>query len=135
MSTAFGDSTIYVALLIARDANHAKAKSVAQSWTGLVVTTEYVLLEVANHLCGTSDRRGKFRQFLAGLQADPSTQIIESTHDIWTRGITLYLQRPDKQWSLTDCISFVVMEERGVTDALTADHHFEQGGFRALLLS
>jgi predicted nucleic acid-binding protein len=90
---------------------------------------------VANHLCGTTVRREKFRQFLAGIKADPSTRIIESTHDIWDRGITLYSQRSDKQWSLTDCISFVVMEERGVTDALTADHHFEQCGFRALLLS
>jgi uncharacterized protein len=43
------------------------------------------------------------------------------------------LSRRDKEWSLTDCISFVVMKERGLTEALTADHHFEQAGFKALL--
>ena len=48
-------------------------------------------------------------------------------------GINLYLSRPDKDWSLTDCTSFVAMQERGLTDALTADHHFEQAGFIALL--
>jgi len=49
------------------------------------------------------------------------------------RGLALYISRPDKDWSLTDCISFVVMKERGLTGALTADHHFEQAGFVALL--
>jgi len=48
-------------------------------------------------------------------------------------GLELYARRPDKSWSLTDCISFVVMTDRGLTEALTGDHHFEQAGFRALL--
>ena len=48
-------------------------------------------------------------------------------------GLALYANRTDKDWSLTDCISFVVMNERGITDALTGDHHFEQAGFAALL--
>jgi len=52
---------------------------------------------------------------------------------LYQRGINLYAQRPDKEWSLTDCISFVVMSDRGITEALTGDHHFEQAGFRALL--
>jgi predicted nucleic acid-binding protein len=46
---------------------------------------------------------------------------------------TFFSVRPDKEWSLTDCISFVVMNERGITDALTSDHHFEQAGFQILL--
>lgn len=52
---------------------------------------------------------------------------------LWRRGLGLYAARPDKAWSLTDCISFVVMTDRGLTEALTGDHHFEQAGFRALL--
>ena len=48
-------------------------------------------------------------------------------------GVRLYVARPDKDWSLTDCISFVVMRERGITEALTGDRHFEQAGFVALL--
>ena len=68
-----------------------------------------------------------------GLTADPATQIVASSADLWKRGRSLYASRPDKDWSLTDCISFVVMQEHGLTEALTADHHFEQAGFVALL--
>ena len=49
------------------------------------------------------------------------------------RGVALYAERPDKDWSLTDCISFVVMRTMDITEALTGDRHFEQAGFTALL--
>jgi len=67
------------------------------------------------------------------LQADPKVTIVPPSSDLLARGITLYAQRPDKHWSLTDCISFVVMEEHGLTQALTADWHFEQAGFEVLI--
>jgi predicted nucleic acid-binding protein len=67
MTIAFADSNFYVALLIARDSNHAKAKAIAQTWTGNVVTTDYVLIEVANHLSGTPQHRARFGQLLADL--------------------------------------------------------------------
>lgn len=133
MSTAFADSSFYVALLIARDANHAKALSVAKAWRGTVITTQDVLTEVANHLCGSQHGRAKFGQFLADLEADPNTLIVESSHGLWKRGVDFYLRRPDKRWSLTDCISFLVMEGYGLSEALAADHHFEQAGFTVLL--
>ena len=60
-------------------------------------------------------------------------ELIKASDDLWRAGIDLYQRRPDKGWSLTDCISFVVMERLKITDALTADHHFEQAGFNALL--
>ena len=56
-----------------------------------------------------------------------------ASHSLFQEGVQLYNARPDKDWSLTDCISFVVMQEHGLTDALTGDHHFEQAGFTALL--
>jgi predicted nucleic acid-binding protein len=133
MSVAFADSSFYVAILIARDSNHAAAKRVAESWTGSVVTTEYVLTEVANHLSGTSQHREQFGRLLADLVADTNTLIVESSPEVWRGGVNLYLHRPDKEWSLTDCISFIIMEERGLKDSLTADHHFEQAGFIRLL--
>lgn len=133
MKAAFADSTFYVALLLARDENHAKAQELARSWTGSVVTTEYVLTEVANHLAGSSSGRARFGQLVAELRADPNTAIVGSAEDLWQRGTDLYLLRPDKGWSLTDCISFVVMKDQGLTDSLTADHHFEQAGFSALM--
>jgi predicted nucleic acid-binding protein len=133
MKTAFADSSFYVALLIARDSNHSKATSIAKSWNGSVVTTEYVLTEVANHLSGSPRGRGQFGQFLAGLEADPKTLIVESSHDLWKRGVSFYLQRADKEWPLTDCISFLIMERYSLSEALAADHHFEQAGFVTLL--
>jgi predicted nucleic acid-binding protein len=133
MNVAFADSSFYVALLISRDANHAKALSVARGWHGAVVTTEDVLTEVANHLGVSQLGRAKFGQFLADLEADPKTLIVESSHALWKRGVNFYLRRPDKRWSLTDCISFLIMEDRGLSQALAADHHFEQAGFEVLL--
>jgi len=67
------------------------------------------------------------------LQKDPEVTIVPASADLWQRGVALFASRPDKDWSLTDCISFVVMQERGIADGLTADHHFEQAGFVALL--
>jgi predicted nucleic acid-binding protein len=59
--------------------------------------------------------------------------IVASSRELFRRGFDLYADRPDKEWSLTDCISFVVMTDRRITDALTGDHHFEQAGFVAIL--
>ena len=58
---------------------------------------------------------------------------MDATSELFERGLALYNARPDKEWSLTDCISFVVMADEGLTDALTGDRHFEQAGFTALL--
>ena len=59
--------------------------------------------------------------------------MIPPARDQFDRALELYERRADKDWSLTDCLSFLVMEDRGIRDALTADHHFEQAGFRALM--
>ncbi len=67
------------------------------------------------------------------MEADENTTLIEPDPALWRRGLALYRTRPDKACSLTDCISFIVMTDHGLTDALTGDHHFEQAGFRALL--
>jgi len=70
---------------------------------------------------------------VAGLRASPRATIVPLGSQLLDRGMQLMEERQDKDWSLTDCISFVVMKEQGVQDALTADGHFEQAGFRALL--
>ncbi len=58
--------------------------------------------------------------------------IVRPTQDLFNRGLRFYDARPDKQWSLTDCISMVVMQESGIKDVLTGDHHFEQAGSNLL---
>lgn len=78
-------------------------------------------------------RRSNFLTLLSKLGADPDVTILPATQALFEKGIDLFARRPDKSWSLTDCISFVVMAELRLTDALTGDHHFEQAGFRALL--
>jgi predicted nucleic acid-binding protein len=66
-------------------------------------------------------------------QGADKVEIVPSTSDLFRRGADFFSARPDNEWSLTDCISFVVMNEPAINDALTKDHHFEQAGFRILL--
>jgi uncharacterized protein len=132
MRIVFADTSFYVAAMNPRDVNHARAETIGRTVRGRVVTTEYVLLEVATFSCEVPNRP-VFLGLLQTLQTDPDVTIVPASADLWQRGIALFAARPDKNWSLTDCISFVVMQERSITDALTADHHFEQAGFVALL--
>jgi len=67
------------------------------------------------------------------IETDAAFQLVRATSDLIQCCKKLYRDRADKEWPLTDCISFVVMHDRGLSEALTADHHFEQAGFRALL--
>lgn len=97
-----------------------------------MVTTEWVLTEVADGLAST-DGRGLFARFLKDLEADPRALIMPARDVLFQGGVALYNNRLDKQWSLTDYISFVVMSDHGLHDALTGDHHFEQAGFSVLL--
>ena len=75
-----------------------------------------------------------FVNLVKNLQSDPTTTIVPSGKRFFDQAFRLCADRSDKKWSLTDCISFVVMEDYGIQDALTGDRHFEQAGFRALLL-
>lgn len=72
-------------------------------------------------------------EILREPRADDRVSIVPMDQELFDRGVALYGERLDKEWSVTDCISFIVMREQGVTDALTGDHHFEQVGFTALL--
>jgi predicted nucleic acid-binding protein len=98
---------------------------------GPLVTTEWVLTEVGDAFSQPGARQ-KFIQLLDLLRQQLDVEIVSSTSDLFRRGTEFFSARPDKEWSLTDCISFVVMNEHGITDALTSDHHFEQAGFQIL---
>ena len=97
-----------------------------------LMTTEFVLLEVADALSGPS-LRGHTVTFINGLRRLAVLHIFPATSGLLADGWTLYSQRPDKEWGLTDCTSFVVMTQEHVTQAFTSDHHFEQAGFVKLL--
>ena len=97
-----------------------------------MVTTMWVVTEVGNSMRFSDDRR-RFTRFVQQLLEAPQMVAVPASDDWFRRGLVLFEQRPDKEWSLTDCISFEVMRERAITEALSADHHFEQAGFRILL--
>jgi predicted nucleic acid-binding protein len=132
MKPVFADTSYYLAILSQADVCHAKAVEVSRTLRRLVVVTQFVLLELGNVLSRT-DARQLFVSVLRQLRCDPHVLIVAAPPELFARGCDLYARRPDKDWSLTDCISFVVMEERALSDALTTDHHFEQAGFQMLL--
>ncbi len=131
MRAIFADTFCYIAALDAADAQHQQVSNFLAGYSGFIVTTRWILAETADAMC-----RGKTRQmtasFLRDMESDPDTLIVKHSDDLYHKGLKLYAERPDKDWSLTDCISFVVMQEHEITDALTGDRHFEQAGFKAV---
>jgi predicted nucleic acid-binding protein len=114
MTPLFADTFYYLALVNPRDEAHRRA-------TAFTVRL------------ADSPLRAAFHAVYDSMRTDPRVTIIPPTPELFEAGLRLYLSRPDKQWSLTDCISFVVMQQCKLTEALTGDHHFEQAGFTALL--
>ena len=110
----------------------AKAKKLRAGLTESVVTTEYILIEVAAALSSAA-YRPRFLHLAAQLRTNPKVTIVPSLHAHFAEGLDLYGRRPDKSWSLTDCTSFVVMQRDGISAALTGDRYFEQAGFVRLL--
>lgn len=133
MKAVFADAFYFVALLNRADQHHARATALARQLHDDLITTEWVLMEVADALAESASRRS-VAPFIRDLAQDSKVKIIPAAHDLFERGLQLYDQRPDKDWPLTDCISFMVMTEAKLRDALTGDRHFEQAGFRALLI-
>ena len=132
MSESFGDTSYVVALLVPKDMNHLAAHHLASASRSAIVTSEYIVVEVAN-LLSRRVTRTLFERFALALDGDERVTMIPVSSFLLKRGIELYTARTDKTWSLTDCISFEIMRMQGITDALTADHHFEQAGFNVLL--
>jgi uncharacterized protein len=132
MRPVFADTFFFLAIINPRDAAHGKTIALANSNASPLVTTTWILTEVGDGLAPTPDRH-LFQAILADLRQEPMATIVPPSPELFERGVKLFNMRPDKKWSLTDCISFVVMQEQGIHEALTADHHFEQAGFVALL--
>ncbi|HEY1628536.1 MAG TPA: hypothetical protein VGF52_01685, partial [Tepidisphaeraceae bacterium] len=93
----------------------------------------FVLVEIADALAAPAERP-KFLELIQSLRSAASATIIPASSELLGQGMELYRRRADKNWPLTDCISFVVMNNHGVVDALTGDAHFVQAGYRALML-
>ena len=92
-----------------------------------------ILLEIADGYARVG-RRARGLQLLARFEDEQGYRLCPITESLLLEALTLYRSRLDKDWGLTDCLSFVLMKQEGVTEALTADVHFRQAGFTALLL-
>lgn len=128
----FADAFYFPAVLDSKEKGHRRAIQFGSSQGHRLVLTEFILLRLAEALTKKGSRQ-EFSALFAGLIDDPKIVVVPCGPDLLARGMDLYRARPDKEWSLTDCTSFVVMKECGFTDALTGDRHFEQAGFKALL--
>jgi predicted nucleic acid-binding protein len=132
MTTAFADTFYFLALLDSREERHQQAVKASCDPELRLLTTEWILAEFGDAYCHPEDR-ADFVAIYRSLVKHPRVKIIPAETRLFQRGVDLFEQRPDKDWSLTDCLSFVVMRDEAVTQALTGDRHFEQAGFTALL--
>ena len=133
--SVFVDTAYAIALASPADEFHPPALALAEQLEAhgtRLLTTPAVLLEIGNALSKLLYRQAAI-QLLSSLRSDPSVEIAPLSDQLFEQALQLYAERLDKEWGLTDCVSFVVMQARGITDALTTDEHFQQAGFRALL--
>ena len=131
----FLDTSYAIALSAPTDQFHDRALRLADELKAAkarLVTTRAVLLEIGNALARRRYRPAAVN-LLRALAADPNVEVLPLSEELYTRAFQLFSARPDKDWGLLDCASFVVMTDRGIVKALTADEHFQQCGFRALL--
>jgi predicted nucleic acid-binding protein len=131
----FVDSAAWLVLLNKDDDLLAQARQVMKTLRRqrvAFITTEFVLLEVADALSAPA-HRGRVVGFINGLRQLPLLSILPASQSLWTTGWKLYSERLDKDWSLADCISFTVMAQERLTQSFTSDHNFEQAGFVKLL--
>ena len=135
MRPFFADAGYWIALINPKDALHQRACTVSEELgTFTIVTSEMVLIEVLNGLAkyGPDIRQGA-TDLVHQLYTAEGVQIVPHTSQLFKEALALYSNRQDKGWGLTDCASFIVMCQEGITEALAHDHHFEQMGFKALL--
>ena len=135
MNEVFADAGYWIALFNPRDRLHSKALTVSQNIKGQrIVTSQAVLTEFLNYFAafGTQFRQ-KAVQVIKSLQQSADVEIVVQTPEQFEAALVLYSQRPDKEWGLTDCNSFLIMHQREIREVLAHDEHFLQAGFIPLL--
>lgn len=135
MNVLFSDSGYWIALLNPHDTLHAKALDISWVIRGRhIVTSQMVLTEFMNAYAKLGAQlRSLAVDFVQELHEDSNITVMEQTGEQFQAALVLYAQREDKAWGLTDCASFLIMQEHGISEALAHDIHFRQAGFIALL--
>ncbi len=135
MNKVFIDSAAWLALVNKNDEFHEKAKEVRGNLFKekvSFVTTNQIIIEVANTLSKLRFKKAVVK-LIESIEKSKDINVIFIDEEIYTQSWERYKDRDDKEWSLTDCISFIIMEDEGIQRAFTTDHHFEQAGFTKLL--
>lgn len=130
----FADTWFFLALLDPRDGGHAQARAHVRSASPRFVTTHAVVCEVLNSITGRHQRE-RVGVAMAEFLRAPDAQFIPVSDALLRRGLAHYQKHSDKGWSLTDCLSMLVMADLGLTHALTADRHFAQAGYHCVFLT
>lgn len=135
MNAIFADTGYWIALFNPRDDLHAKALTISRAIQGRsILTSQMVLTEFLNYYASLGQSfRQQAVQVVRNLQQAAEVEIMPQTDKQFQAALTFYDQRPDKEWSLVDCASFLIMEERNLRESLAHDEHFQQAGFVPLL--
>ena len=135
MREVFADASFLIARSLRGDRHHAEAFAAIEKLGRVqLFTTEEVLIEYLNYFAAwESHVRSAAAVTVRGILSDPAFIVLPRTEDQFEKGLELYERRPDKGYSLTDCISMNCMRTHGIVEILTTDHHFQQEGFVILL--
>ncbi|WP_295430117.1 PIN domain-containing protein [uncultured Thiodictyon sp.] len=135
MRRLFADTFYWIAVLNPRDQAHARAIALSKMLQpAQIITTDEVLIEFLNYFAERGDfQRRAAARMVERMHADRTLHVLPQTRDGFLTGLRLYRARPDKGYSLTDCISMEMMRREGLTEVLTDDAHFAQEGFVCLL--
>ena len=131
----FLDTAFILALASPADQYHEKAKQLSRQIRKediSLITTRAILIEIGDAMAGQRKRNAGITM-LEALEEDENLEIIQNSEELYSRAFGMYQSRLDKEWGMTDCISFVVMGDEQITEALTTDAHFQQAGFTALM--
>jgi|WetSurMetagenome_2_1015567.scaffolds.fasta_scaffold506849_2 uncharacterized protein len=134
MKAVFADSHYWIAVVNPNDQWKEAAKA-AKSLLGdvFIITTDEVLTEFLAALSSWGQIRKQAAKMVRIILENPNIKVIPQTRDSFLKGLTLYENRNDKEYSLTDCISMNVMKAESINEILTNDHHFEQEGYEVLI--
>jgi predicted nucleic acid-binding protein len=133
MSILFLDTGYLIALINKNDNLHKKARVASQEFHGPFLTTDLVLVELANSLSMATQRQLAIK-VIDTIRADSLTTVIPFGADSFEKTFSFYRKRSDKTWGMIDCFSFITMDELGVKQALTFDDHFKQAGYATPLI-
>lgn len=134
MTALFADTFYWIALADSNDSSHRRALALtAERATSGIVTTDEVLTEYLTFFAAAPEStRREAAAVVEDLLTSSAVRVIPQSRESFRAGLQLYRARPDKRYSLVDCISMQTMRREGLVESLTNDRHFEQEGFRAL---